>query len=376
MKKGLIIAGEASADLYASNIIKKLREKRDDIEISAIGGNRLASLNVPLLFNYKDLAVVGAVEVLSQLKKILKAIGETIRWIKENSPDFIIFIDFPDFNFRVIKRIKRFYKGKIIYFISPQIWAWREKRVEFLKKNVDKMIVILPFEKDFYLKHSFEVDYLGHPLLEIAKPTLSKEEFREKFGFKWDSKIISVFLGSRKREIESHKLVIKELIEKIKIKYADVEFAFVSPNESITELLKRDFDSKRVRIIEGYNYDAIYNSVLSISKSGTTTLEIAILEKPAIVFYSVSKLSYLLAKLMIKVPYISLPNLILNELVYPEFIQKEFNRDNLFIAFERFMEDTDLYVGTVEKLKKLKNILGGENYFDKLTEKILGCVYG
>ncbi len=376
MKRGLIIAGEASADLYASFIAKKLKEKHLDLKITAIGGSKTESTKTSLLFNYKDVAVVGAFEVLAHLRKILNAIKDTVKWIRDNEPDFIIFIDLPDFNFRVIKKIKSFYRGKIIYFISPQVWAWRQKRVEFIKKYVDRMIVILPFEKDFYKKRGLEVDYLGHPLMEIVKPTMSKEQFREKFGFNKDARIISVFLGSRLKEIEKHKKVIKEFIEKLKIKYADLEFALVSPNSDITRMLEQYFSMKRVKIIEGYNYDAINNSFIVISKSGTTTLETAILEKPAIVFYNVSKISFLLAKLLINVKYIALPNIILDELVYPEFIQQDFNNNNLLTAFERYMDDTDLYVETVEKLKRLKEILGGENYFDLLTERISGMVYG
>ncbi len=376
MKKALIIAGEASADLYASFIVKGLREKNKELEITAIGGDKVEANGVKLLFNYKDIAVVGALEVLYHLKKIFKAIKHTISWIKENEPDFVLFIDFPDFNFRVIKKIKKFYKGKIIYFISPQVWAWREKRIDFIKENVDKMIVILPFEKEFYKKHNLDVDYLGHPLREIVKPSMSKDEFREKFGFNHNSRIISIFPGSRKKEIEKHKTVIREVIEKLKIKYADMEFAIVSPNKDITIMLEQIFSIKRVKIIEGYNYDTINNSFLVVSKSGTSTLEIAILEKPAIVFYCVSRVSYLLAKLLVNVKYISLPNIMLDELIYPEFIQHNFSKENLLTAFERFMEDTDLYVDTVEKLKKLKHLLGGEDYFNKLTERVLGFVYG
>lgn len=376
MKKALIIAGEASADLYAGNILKSFKKRVNDINFFSIGGEKLRDAGAEILCDYKDISVVGAVEVFSHIKKILKAIKQTVNWIRENNPDFIIFIDFPDFNFRVIKKIKKFYRGKIIYFISPQVWAWREKRAKFLKDNVDEMFVILPFEKDFYKKYNFDVEYLGHPLIDIVKPTMSKEDFRIKFGFKENSRIVSIFPGSRKKEIERHKKILKDFIEKVKIKYADVEFAIVSPNEFITEQIKNYFNTKRVKIIEGFNYDAIDNSFLIISKSGTTTLEIAILEKPAIVFYNVNKISYFLAKLLVKVPYISLPNLILNELVYPEFIQDDFNRDNLFFAFERFLEDTDLYIETIDKLKRLKTLLGGENFFERLTEKIIGKVYG
>ncbi len=375
MKKALIIAGEASADLYASNIVKTLKKKMD-IEFYAIGGKKVQEAGAKILYNYKDIAVVGAVEVLSHIGKIFKSIKEIVRWIRENNPDFIIFIDMPDFNFRIIKRVKKFFKGKIIYFISPQVWAWREKRADFLKKNVDDMYVILPFEVDFYKKYNFEVNYLGHPLVDIVKPSMSKEEFRKRFGFKEESRIVSIFPGSRKKEIDKHSKVLRDLIEKIKIKYPDIEFAVVSPNEYITEEIKDYFNTKRVKIIEGYNYDAIYNSFIVISKSGTSTLEIAILEKPAIVFYSINKLSYFLGRLLIKVPYISLPNLILKELVFPEFIQDDFNKDNLFVAFERFIDDTDLFIETVEKLKKLKNLLGGDNFFERLSDKIIGKVYG
>lgn len=376
MKKALIIAGEASADLYASNIVRLVKKRVDSINFFAIGGDKLREENIEIILDYKDISVVGAVEVFSHLTKILKAIKETVKWIKVNNPDFVIFIDFPDFNFRVIRKIKKFYTGKIIYFISPQVWAWRQGRAKFIKKFVDLMIVILPFEKDFYRNYNFHVEYLGHPLIDIVKPTMDKNEFRKRFGFSENTKIVSIFPGSRKKEIDSHKKILRDFIEMVKIKYADIEFAVVSPNRFITELISSYFAMKRVKIVEGLNYDAIYNSFIVIAKSGTTTLETAIMEKPAIVFYSVNKISYLLGKVLINVPYISLPNLILKELVYPEFIQKDFNKNNLFFAFERFIIDTDLYIETVDKLRKLKNLLGGEQFFERFAEKIVEYVYG
>lgn len=377
MIKGFIIAGEASAELYASELISKLKNRFDSIRVAGIGGDRLKAEGVEILEHYSQISVVGVKEVLGHLKKIRYAINAAVNWIKKNQPDFVIFIDFPDFNFRVIKKIKKWYRGKIIYFVSPQVWAWRAERKNFIKKNVDKMIVILPFEKQIYDEIGFNVEYLGHPLVDLVKPSLDIQDFKNKYNIKNGARILSVFPGSREKEICNHTLTLQKVIEKIKLAYSDVEVCVVAANDSIHNLLAEKFNSSRVRIVsKDDNYNAIYSSQIVIAKSGTTTLETAIAKKPAVVFYKVEGLSYVIGKLFIKVPFISLPNLILSENVYPEFVQANFNMDNIFNATKRFIEDTDLYLHTVERLACLKELLGEEGYFDRAAEKINEWING
>lgn len=370
MDKIFFMAAESSADMYAANLLKEIKNLIPQISFSGVGGNKVEALGVNLIFRSEELAVVGAFEVLSHVVKIRKALKNVVNWIKENNPSMILLFDFPDFNFMVIKKIRKFYKGKIVYIISPQVWAWREKRKFFIKKNVDKMIVILPFEKDIYREIGYEVEYLGHPLVDIVMPELDKNTFRERLGIRSNSKIITVFPGSRKKEISHHSKVLVNVIEELKKKYAHIEFCVIAANDDVMVLLKEYFKNSRVHLCKGYAYDAINASYIVIAKSGTVTLETALLEKPAIVFYKVNYFSYLIAKLLVKVPYISLPNLFAKDMIFPEFIQNDFNAQNIITAVERFLEDIDLYISTIEKLEKLKQMIGERGFFIRAAKKI------
>ncbi|MCX7770006.1 MAG: lipid-A-disaccharide synthase [Proteobacteria bacterium] len=370
MKKIFVVSAEPSAEMYASFIIKELK-KTTDIEVTGIGDAKLEEIGVTLIGRAREIAVVGAIEVLNHFFKIKQVLKKSIKWIKDNSPEMVLLFDFPDFNFLLIKRIRKFYKGKIVYIISPQIWAWRKKRKYFIKKNVDKMIVILPFEKDIYKEIGYEVDYLGHPLVDVVRVDKSPQDFKSEIGIKSDKKLITIFPGSRIKEIKNHMSVLNESINYLKKKYADIEFLFVLANEHFIDYVNSSLTNKsRVHVIAGQNYNAINASYLIIAKSGTVTLETAILEKPAVVFYKVSKLSYLFAKLLVDVKFISLPNILMNECVYPEFIQNDFNVGNITSSVERLIEDTDFYISTIERLQKIKSVLGEQGFFLRAAKKI------
>lgn len=370
MKRLFLVSAEPSAEMYASLIIRELK-KNINIDVTGIGDEKLKKEGVVLLGRSKEIAVVGAVEVLSHFFKIRQILKTAVQWIKENNPDMVILFDFPDFNFLLIKKIKKFYKGKIIYIISPQVWAWRKKRKFFIKKNVDKMIVILPFEKEIYNKIGFEVEYLGHPLIDIVKPDTTPQDFKKKLGIRPEKKLISIFPGSRAKEIKHHIDVLTKTIDYLKRKYADIEFLIVLANEHCKNLLENSISNKsRIHLVIGDSYNAVSASYIVIAKSGTVTLETAILEKPAVVFYKVNNLSYLLAKLLVDVRYISLPNILLNDCVYPEFIQSEFNVENITSSVERLIEDPDFYISTVDKLQNVKKILGEGGFFIRSAKKI------
>lgn len=370
MKRLFLVSAEPSAEMYASLIIRELK-KNINIDVTGIGDEKLEKEGVVLLGRSKEIAVVGAVEVLSHFFKIRQVLKTAVQWIKENNPDMVILFDFPDFNFLLIKKIKKFYKGKIVYIISPQVWAWRKKRKFFIKKNVDKMIVILPFEKEIYNKIGFEVEYLGHPLIDIVKPDTTPQDFKKKLGIRPEKKLISIFPGSRTKEIKHHIDVLTKTIDYLKRKYADIEFLIVLANEQCKNLLENSISNKsRIHLVIGDSYNAVSASYIVIAKSGTVTLETAILEKPAVVFYKVNNLSYLLAKLLVNVRFISLPNILLNDCVYPEFIQSEFNVENITSSVERLIEDPDFYISTVDKLQNVKKILGEGGFFIRSAKKI------
>lgn len=377
MKKGFIVAGEASAELYAVKLVEELRKLITPLEMAGIGGDRFTEAGIELIEHYSNISVVGVAEVISHLKSINRSFKNTINWIKNSKPDFIILIDLPDFNFKIIKKIRRWFSGKIIYFVSPQIWAWREKRKFFLKKYVDKMIVILPFEKKIYEDIGFNVEYLGHPLVDIVNQTMDSQTFRKKYNINEKNRIISVFPGSREKEVLSHLDILKKFMEKMKLAYSNIEFCVVPANERLKVIINEKFDGSRLRTIDKEdNYNAMFCSDVVVAKSGTTTLEAAIAKKPAVVFYKVNKVSYFLAKLVIDVPYISLPNLILNDKVYPEFIQNDFTVSNIFNAVKRFLDDAEIYIYTVEKLTELQHSLGDKGFFERAAKKIKEWIDG
>lgn len=370
MKKIFLVSAEPSAEVYASYIIDELR-KDVNISFSGIGGHKLEERNVELLIRSEEVSVVGISEVINHFFKIKKALKKSVSWIKENKPEMVILFDFPDFNFMLIKKIRKFYNGKIVYIISPQVWAWRNKRKYFIKNNVDKMIVILPFEKKLYKDIGFDVEYLGHPLVDIVKPNYEPAEYKTKLGIKLKNKIISIFPGSREKEILNHGEILNGVINNLKKRYSDIEFIIVSANKHCQEIIEKVFEkSSRIHIVLEDSYNAINSSDLVIAKSGTVTLETALLEKPAVVFYKVNLVSFLIAKMFVKVKYISLPNLLLNENVYPEFIQNDFTIENITTSVERFLDDTDLYIATTEKLQKLKTLLGNKGFFIRTAKKI------
>lgn len=370
MKKIFIVSAEPSAEMYASFIIKELT-KGLEVSITGIGDDRLKNAGVSLIGRASELAVVGAIEVISHFFKIRHVLKKSIKWIKENNPEMVILFDFPDFNFLLIKKIRKFFKGKIVYIISPQIWAWRKKRKFFIKKHVDKMIVILPFEKKIYDEIDFNVEYLGHPLVDIVKPDMSPQDFKIKLGIKPENKLITIFPGSRIKEIKHHLDVIDKTINCLKRKYADFEFLLVLASEQFRGIFETSLTNmSRIHLVVGDTYNAINASYIVLAKSGTVTLETAILQKPAVVFYKVNRLSYFVAKALVDVKFISLPNILLNEYVYPEFIQDEFNVANITSSIERLIEDPDFYISTVDRLQKVKKILGEGGFFHRAAKKI------
>jgi lipid-A-disaccharide synthase len=375
MKKIFLVSAEQSAELYASKIVDELR-KKIDISVTGIGGDKLKNSGAELLLRSEDVSVVGVMEVFSHFFKIREGLKKCVNWIKQNMPEMVILFDFPDFNFWLIKKIRKFYKGKIVYIISPQVWAWRKNRKYFLKKYLDKMIVILPFEKKIYDEIGFSVEYLGHPLVDIVVPNKTITEFKDELGVKHKNKLITVLPGSRKKEILHHSDILKKSIESLKKKYSDIEFVIVSANTSCYEIIKNVFSkNSRIHIINGDAYNAINASHIVIAKSGTVTLETALLEKPAVVFYKVNTLSYIIAKMFVDVKYVALPNLLLNKKVYPEYLQNDFNVENITASVERFLEDADLYVETVEQLQDLKKQLGEKGFFKRAANKIEEWLY-
>lgn len=323
--KYYIIAGEASGDLHGSNLMKAIKNEDSQAEFRFWGGDLMQAQGGDMVKHYKELAFMGFAEVIMNLRTILGNIRFCKKDILQYRPDCVIFIDYPGFNLRICEFVKK--AGiKTFYYISPQVWAWKSGRVKTIKKYVDRMFVILPFEKDFYKKYDYTVDFVGHPLLDVLKdmPDLNESEFRKTHGLS-TKPIIALLPGSRKQEIR------KMLSAMLSVEKDFTEYEFVIAGApSMDKEFYQQFLSSHVKIVSNQTYSLLRISQAALVTSGTATLETALLNVPEVVCYKGSRISYEIAKRLIKhIRYISLVNLIMDRLVVQELIQNDLNYNNL-----------------------------------------------
>ena len=349
-----IIAGEASGDLHGSNLIKELRKLDAAAVIRCWGGDKMEAAGATLVKHYRDLAFMGFIEVIKNLRTIFRNIDFCKKDILENKPDVLVLIDYPGFNLRIAKWAKR--QGiKIIYYISPQVWAWKENRVKGIKESVDKMLVILPFEKDFYKKWHYEVEYVGHPLVEVI----------EEFGIRNlelpdqntattspnsqlqipNSGIVALLPGSRQQEILK-KLPIMLEVAKYFPSYQFVVAKAPGLDENFYNELLAPYNN--VSTVVNKTYELLAQSKAALVTSGTATLETALFAVPEVICYKGSSISYQIAKRLVKIKYIGLVNLIMDKEVVKELIQDDLTVENL-------KKELETLLNSKEKQEQLKN---------------------
>ena len=335
--KYYIIAGEASGDLHGSRLIRAIKLNDSKADIRAWGGDLMQEEGAQIVKHYRELAFMGFVEVIANLKTILR----NMKWCKSDvigfSPDILILIDYPGFNLPIAK-FAHAKNIKTAYYISPQVWAWKENRVKLIKNVVDKMMVILPFEKDFYSKWNYTVDYVGHPLAEIISEHQNKNAgipLKQKLKLSESKKIVALLPGSRKQEI-SKKLPVMLAAARF---FPDVEFVVAqAPGIDDAFIIEITNQYPDIKIIRESTYDLLSVSDVAMVTSGTATLETALFGVPEVVCYFGSPLTYQIAKRLVKVPYISLVNLIMEKMVVKELIQHEMNPENLCKELKRLLE--------------------------------------
>jgi lipid-A-disaccharide synthase len=325
--KYYIIAGEASGDLHGSNLIKALKKEDALAEIRCWGGDLMQQAGGDLAKHYKDMAFMGFLEVLMNIPTIFKNISYCKEDIQKFNPDVIIFIDFSGFNLRIAKWAKD-HGFKTNYYISPQIWASRESRIKKIKRDIDHMYVILPFEKDFYeKKHGYPVQFVGHPLIDAIEntPLQDNETFRKENGLDPDKPIIALLPGSRKQEVQK----MLEVMLSVKKDFSDYQFVIAGapslPDEFYIPFLKSD----KVEYVSNKTYTLLKHSHAAMVTSGTATLETALFGIPQVVCYKGNWISYQIAKRIITLDYISLVNLIMKREVVKELIQNDLSTKNL-----------------------------------------------
>jgi lipid-A-disaccharide synthase len=324
--KYYIIAGEASGDLHGANLMKALLKEDVNAEFRFWGGDLMQKVNDNLIKHYRDLAFMGFVEVLMNLKTIAKNLSFCKTDIENYKPDVIIFIDYPGFNLRIAKWAKQ--KGyKTHYYISPQIWAWKENRIKDIKRDVDKMYVILPFEKGFYEdKHHYPVEFVGHPLIDAIanRSQVDEYDFRAKHGLT-DKPIIALLPGSRKQEINKMLSVMLSISKY----YPDYQFVIAGAPSQEREFYYKFIRKSNVSFVDNQTYNLLSLSSAALVTSGTATLETALFKVPQVVCYKGSWISYQIGKRVVNLKYISLVNLIMDKEVVTELIQNDFNPKRL-----------------------------------------------
>lgn len=333
--KYYIIAGEASGDLHGSNLMKALLKEDSKANFRFWGGELMEKVGGTLVKHYRDLAFMGFLEVVINLKTILNNIKLCKKDIEAFQPDAIIFIDYPGFNMRIATWAKQ-KKIPTHYYISPQIWAWKENRIKAIKRDVDYMYVILPFEKDFYeKKHNFPVDFVGHPLLDaIAKRTKIKEaQFRQKHQINSNKPIIALLPGSRKQEINTKLKVMLSVVHD----FPDYEFVIAGAPSQEYSFYKPFLQNKNIHFISNETYNLLSISKAALVTSGTATLETALFNVPEVVCYKGSWISYQIAKRIITLKFISLVNLIMDKEVVKELIQDELNTRNVKVQLQQIL---------------------------------------
>ena len=328
--KYYIISGEQSGDIHAANLVAELKKKDHNTEIRAWGGDKLKEQGVQIVQHIKDLAFMGFWEVIVNFPTILSNISFCKKDVLAFSPDVLILVDYPGFNFRIAEFAKQ--NGiKVFYYISPQIWAWKKSRIKQIRKNVDKMFVILPFEKDYYNSNNFEVDFVGHPLLdEIAKDNFS-------FSLQTNKPIIALLPGSRKQEISK---ILPQMLGVVN-DFPDYQFVVATTNSLEEGFYKNIIANNNVLLAKNETYGLLANAKAALVTSGTATLETALFHVPQVVCYKTNFFSYQIAKRLVKTNFISLVNIIMAKMVVKELIQTDLDTKNLSSSLSKILENTN-----------------------------------
>lgn len=361
--KYYLISGEASGDLHGSNLIREILKIDPAANIRCWGGDMMKEAGGTIVVHYKERAFMGFIEVLANLRKILQYLKLCKKDILDFQPDVIVFIDYPGFNLPIAAFAKE--KGfKTVFYISPQVWAWKENRVHKIKKNIDQMLVILPFEKVFYQKWNYEVTYVGHPLVEVID-TFKKNNPDIKPG---EQTTIALLPGSREQEIRK-KLPIMLEVTKNYPKFKFIVAQAPSIDKSFYELLAKDYDN--IEFVQGRTYEILMRSHAALVTSGTATLETALFGIPQVVCYKGSSISYQIAKRLIRVPYISLVNLILDKPAVKELIQHDLTSQNLKLELDKILIDEDHLQRIIHDYQRLKRILSEGGNASKKAASII-----
>jgi len=373
MHRVMLIAGEASGDLHGSGVVRELKALRPQTELFGIGGDKMQAEGMQLLRHVREMSFLGFAEVVKHLPFIRKVLRECERELITRKPDVLVLIDYPGFNLK-LARIAQAHGVPIIYYISPQVWAWHASRVKQMKTLINKMLVIFPFEVPIYEHEHIPVEFVGHPLLERivtdSDPMAARKDFFARNGFDTSKPLVAIFPGSRKQEIERMLPVFLDTIGRLQ-KIMPVQAAIGAAPTVSAEIIQRLLKNSPIPLLLDQTAALQRHTDIAITKSGTSTLELAIAGTPMVVSYKTSSLSYLIGRSLAQVDMIALPNIVAGKKIVPEFIQNEANSSNLFAATADLLRNEAKREQMRRDLADVRSKLGTPGASRRVAEEIL-----
>lgn len=370
----MLVVGEASGDLHGARLVQSLYQRDPDLEIFGVAGERLREAGLGVVIDVSQLTGMGLIELVGNLRTLCRAYRLLRGVLREKRPDLLILIDFPEFNLR-LARLAKDLGIPVLYYISPQVWAWRPGRIHKIARLVDRMAVVFPFEVQLYERAGVRADFVGHPLLDVVRPTRPREATLGRHGLEPAKRTIALLPGSRRREVAYHLPLMLQAAERMH-QQMGAQFIVVRAStverRQIEEALART--SLPVSIADGDVYNVLHASDLAWVASGTATLETALLQRPMVIVYRLAWLTYFLARLLVRVNHIGMVNIIAGERVVPELIQRDVTGERIFMESERILQDAALRTWTAQRLAEVREKLGSPGAADRVAEIALSMM--
>ena len=374
----IVVSGEASGDLHAAHLVEELRRMDSRLTFSGLGGEKMKKSGVEIYYDLTPMAIIGFVEVWKHYGEIRKVFDLILKKITDTPTRAVILVDYPGFNLRLAQAVKKLTipNLKIIYYISPQVWAWKKKRIHQIRDFTDQMLVLFQFEKEFYAKHHLDVTFVGHPLVDVVKPTRNREAILSSLELSAQSSTIGLLPGSRQKEVETILPIMIAAAAILKRKNPSLQFILCKAPTISRELIAKHVRENplSIKIVEGNAYDGIEACDLCMVTSGTATLETAILNKPMVVIYKTSFPTWLLARCLIKIPYIGLVNIVAGKKIVPERIQFDATPEKIAEELGMIFENPARMNQIKSDLTSVKVNLGPSGASRKTAEEILKII--
>ena len=369
MPRLLISCGEASGDLYGAELVRELRKRVRDLDVLGLGGDRLQSEGASLLAHAKDLAVVGLLEVLSHLRDLRAVFRRVVQEVDRRPPDAAVLVDYPDFNLRLARALRE--RGvPVVYYVSPQLWAWRRGRMDAIRRTVARMIVIFPFEEELYRQAGVPVTFVGHPLVSLVEPAPDRDAFLRERGLDPARPVVALLPGSREKEVAHNLPPMAAAVEALGALRPDVQFLAAAAPALDARALRAGLGSRPVAVVQDRTHAVLSTATAAVVASGTATVEAALLGTPMVVVYRLSPWTYRLGRRLVRVPYYAMVNLIAGRRIVPELIQSDFTPARVAAEVLPLLADTAARREMVTGLGEVREKLGSAGASGRAAEAV------